>query len=102
MVILILILAALIALGVIFLFGKGAFLISGYNTSSKAEKEKLDEKKLCRFMAKFMFALSACWLVMIIGFAIGIKPVAWWGMLLFLAAAIAGFILANTGSRFKK
>lgn len=36
----------LILLGVLFLNGKGSFLIAGYNTASKAEKEKMDEKKL--------------------------------------------------------
>ena len=33
----------------IFLFmGKGAWLIAGYNTLSKEEKKKYNEKKLCR------------------------------------------------------
>jgi len=33
----------------IFLFrGKGSFLISGYNTSSKEEQEKYDKQKLCK------------------------------------------------------
>ena len=41
-----------VILGVIFLNGKGAFLIAGYNTTSKAEKQKTDEKKLCSFMGK--------------------------------------------------
>lgn len=102
MIIMLLVFAALVAMGIMFLCGKGAFLISGYNSFSKSEKEKIDEKKLCRFMSKFMFALSACWLVIIVGLAVDIKPIMWWGMLLFFAAAIAGVILANTGNRFKK
>ncbi len=33
----------------IFLFnGKGKWLIAGYNTVSKEERKKYDEKKLCR------------------------------------------------------
>ena len=40
----------LVILGILFLKGKGAFLIAGYNTASKAEKEKIDEKKLCKYM----------------------------------------------------
>ena len=47
-----------VILGVIFLNGKGAFLIAGYNTTSKAEKQKTDEKKLCSFMGKMMFILA--------------------------------------------
>ncbi|MCI5870243.1 MAG: DUF3784 domain-containing protein [Dorea sp.] len=36
----------------IFLFnGKGKWLIAGYNTATKEEKEKYDEKKLCRAMS---------------------------------------------------
>lgn len=37
-------------LSITFLMGKGSWLIAGYNTSSKEEKEKYDEKKLCRTM----------------------------------------------------
>ena len=51
-------------LGVVFLRGKGTDLISGYNTASVEEKMKTDEKKLCRFMGKLMFALAACWLAL--------------------------------------
>jgi hypothetical protein len=36
--------------GIFLLFGKGSWLIAGYNTSSKEEKEKFDEKKLCRII----------------------------------------------------
>ncbi len=41
--------ALFVILGIIFLCGKGSFLIAGYNTASKVEKEKIDEKQLCRF-----------------------------------------------------
>ena len=34
----------LVILGIVFSKGKGAFLIAGYNTASKAEKQKTDEK----------------------------------------------------------
>ena len=41
--------AVFVILGIIFLCGKGSFLIAGDNTASKVEKEKIDEKQLCRF-----------------------------------------------------
>ena len=94
--------AALVALGFVFLSGRGLSLIAGYNTSSKSEKDRLDPKKLSRFMAAFMFVLAGCWLVITVGFAVGIKPLGWFGMLLFLAAAVAGTVIANTGNRFEK
>ncbi len=50
-----------LVLGTVFAFGKGAFLIAGYNTASAEEKAKYDEKKLCRAVSKLMFALAACW-----------------------------------------
>lgn len=41
-------------LTVIFLAGKGSFLIAGYNTAGKKQKERYDEKKLCRLMGGCM------------------------------------------------
>ena len=37
-------------LSIVLLSGHGSWFISGYNTASKEEKEKYDEKKLCRTM----------------------------------------------------
>ena len=59
--------ALFLVLGLIFSRGKGAFLIAGYNTASKAEKAKYDEKALCRFMGKIMFAMAGCQGVMALG-----------------------------------
>ncbi len=51
--------AALFAVFAIILFsGKGAFLIAGYNTASRAEKAMYDEKKLCRVMGSGMGAIA--------------------------------------------
>ena len=44
------IVALFLILTIIFLSGKGGFFIAGYNTASKEEKAKYDEKKLCRVM----------------------------------------------------
>ena len=49
-----------LVLGTVLAFGKGAFLIAGYNTASAEEKAQYDEKKLCRAVSKLMFALAAC------------------------------------------
>ena len=67
----------LVILGIVFSKGKGAFLIAGYNTASKAEKQKTDEKKLCKFMGRLMFLLAACWLVLPVLFLIAPVRVAW-------------------------
>lgn len=45
-------------MGILLLTGRGSFLIAGYNTASKDEKEKYDEKKLCRSMGVLLIAIS--------------------------------------------
>ncbi len=91
-----------IVLGIVFLQGKGAFLIAGYNTSSKAEKEKYDEKALCKFMGKSMFALAACWVVSAISSVVDNIVFLWIGIGLFFIATIFMVVYANTGNRFRK
>jgi len=44
-----------VIMGVICSAGKGGFLIAGYNTADKKEKEKYDRKKLNRCFAIFYF-----------------------------------------------
>ena len=46
-------------LTVVLLMGKGSFLIAGYNTSSKEEKQEYDEKKLCRTMGVSCYSWEA-------------------------------------------
>lgn len=96
------IVAIFIILGVIFSLGKGAFLIAGYNTSSKNEKAKYDEKALCRFMGKSMFALAlgiflwglSEWLARPFLFTIG--------LIIFFGTIVFMVVYANTKNRFKK
>ena len=89
-------------LGVLFSMGKGAFLIAGYNTASKAEKEKYDEKALCRFMGKLMFGLAGCQCIMALGLFLAGMWLFWVGMAAFLAVTFGGVIYANTSGRFLK
>lgn len=91
-----------IVLGIIFLKGKGSFLISGYNTASESEKAKTDEKKLCDFMGKLMLVLAACWLVIAASAIFGTMTLYWAGLALFITAVAVGIIYANTGDRFRK
>lgn len=90
-----------IILGIVFIQGKGAFLIAGYNTSSKAEKEKYNEKALCRFMGKMMFLFAVCFLVMILSDVLDNMAFLWGGLGLFLAVVVFTLLYANTGNRFK-
>ena len=89
-------------LGVIFSRGKGAFLIAGYNTAPREEKAKYDEKALCRFMGKLMFALAGCWCPVVLGTALDLGWLLGAGITAFLAVMFGGVIYANTGNRFRK
>src|SRR5699024_516960 len=45
-------------LGITLSNGNGSFLIAGFNTKSREDKEKYDTVALCKFMGKVMFVLS--------------------------------------------
>ena len=89
-------------LGILFARGKGAWLISGYNTMSPAEKEKYDEKALCRGMSRLMYTLAAAWLLPSAGVALGSTPLVLIGTVIFVAVTVGAAILFNTGNRFRK
>ncbi|MGL5152306.1 MAG: DUF3784 domain-containing protein [Clostridium sp.] len=52
------ILIPLIIMSAMLLRGKGAFLVAGYNLSSKEEKEQYNEKKLCKVMGGGLFLIT--------------------------------------------
>ncbi|BFN04741.1 DUF3784 domain-containing protein [Clostridium tetani] len=52
-------------LSITLLLGKGSFLIAGYNTSSKEEKEQYNEKKLCRAMGVMLLSLTITTILLI-------------------------------------
>lgn len=91
-----------IILGVVFSLGKGSFLIAGYNTSSKEEKAKYDEKALCKFMGKSMFVFAFS--IFLFGLSDLIKqPIIFViGVILLLATVIFILIYVNTKNRFMK
>lgn len=89
-------------LGIVFLCGKGAMLIAGYNTSSPEERAKMDEKQLCRFMGKFCFAMAGGWLIAAVGVLLKQQSLHIGGIAVFCVVIIAGLIYANMGNRFKR
>lgn len=93
---------SLIVLGMIFFCGKGAFLIAGYNTSSREEKSHFDDKLLCRFMGKLIFLLTGCWLVIALGGIFHIIILHVIGIMLFVISIAGAAVYANTGNRFIK
>lgn len=86
--------------------GKASFLIGGYNTSSKSEKEKIDEKSLCKFMSRFLFILGLVQLITPVAYFVGIKDdlniLKYAEAIIFGVVIIVGIAYMNTGNRFKK
>ena len=93
---------AVFAVGPYIFNGKGLFLIAGYNTASKAKKEKIDEKKLCGYMGKLMFAFAGCFLILIASDILGEMWLLWLGLALFFGVGIGGVIYINTGNSLKR
>jgi len=54
----------LAVLSIILISGHGSWFISGYNTATKEEKAKYDEKKLCRTMGIGMSVIAILILTM--------------------------------------
>ena len=91
-----------LVLGILFAKGKGLRLVAGYNTMSEKEKENVNPKVLCKYMARLMFLLAACWCVLSVGMEIEKMWLFWVGFGLFLAVAMIFVIYMNTGNRLKK
>ncbi len=56
--------AVLLIIGIVLCTGHGSWLLAGYNTMKKEEREKYDEKKLCRGAGILMLIQSALCIAM--------------------------------------
>lgn len=91
-----------LVLGGVFLAGHGARLIAGYNTMPKKERERYDERALCRFMGRLMFFCAACMLLTGADSLWPGKGLRTAGMIWLVIGALGAVIYANTGNRFLK
>ncbi|HAM62365.1 MAG: hypothetical protein A2Y20_10030 [Firmicutes bacterium GWF2_51_9] len=86
-------------------FKKVTWLISGYNTSSKKEKEKYNLVKLCRMMGNFTFGLSLILFIMATVSMILPKQediVLTVGFIALAVYSVVGIAYLNTGKRVLK
>lgn len=86
-------------------YKKATWLISGYNTASREEKEKYDVEKLCRYMGNFIFTLAFIWsamTVLLIFYGEQSTLIMTIGGGVLVAAIVAGIIFLNTRNRVKK
>ena len=56
--------AVLLIMGIVLCTGHGSWLLAGYNTMKKEEKEKYDVKKLCRGTGIHMLIVTALCIAM--------------------------------------
>lgn len=86
----------LAVLSIVLLLGHGSWFISGYNTASKEEKEKYNEKKLCRTMGIGMSVIA--FLILIMGLLENILPAffAYIALGIILVDVVVIIILGNT------
>ena len=92
----------LILLGSLIKYGKAAWLISGYNTASKEEKDKYDIEALCRGVGHFLFALAGTMVIPAAGSFFRAEGAIIAGWILFVLVTVVFLIYANTGNRYKK
>ena len=83
-------------LSIVLLSGYGSWFVSGYNTASKEEKEKYNEKKLCRIMGIGMFVIAI--LILIMGVLEDVLPAffAYIALGIVLVDVVVIVILGNT------
>ena len=97
----ILIIALFILIGTMLSLGKWSFLIAGFNTMSKEEKEKYDVISLCKFMGKLMFMVAFCISLFTLSDIFMMKILFWIGTALLNVSIVFVIIYANTGNRFE-
>ena len=95
--------AALLAVvGYLVRFRRWAWLIAGYNTSSRASKGRYDLAELTRGVGNFALLLAALLMVAGFGALVGLDWVTVAAMVLLVAASLVFLIYANIGGRYLK
>lgn len=91
----------LFILGLLFWNNKALFLIAGYNTMSKNEKQKIDAPALAKFTAKIMWTLASGTLVVTYAEFKNISILHTLGVVIILGSCLFAVVYANTNNRFK-
>ena len=91
-----------LVISIIFLNGKGADMIAGFNTMSKEEQAKYDKKAMCRFVGVMTLATILPLMFMPIGIFMGMTLMSLCLALYYAMVIIGGLVYANTGGRFLK
>lgn len=94
----------MLIIGILLYGGKAGFLLAGYNTMSREEKAKWDEKRLLRFSGKCIIVLSilpiGMELLILAGLPFG--PVYGIGWTVYVLLIVWMIVYMNTKKRFRK
>jgi len=101
MIIVMFIILLFLIIGTIFIRGKGAALIAGYNTMPQDEKKKYNIDLLLKFVGKMMFALSFSMLLWIISILYDMISLFIIGAIFFISMTLFTVIYVNVGDKFK-
>ncbi|ENY99941.1 hypothetical protein HMPREF1092_03078 [Clostridium thermobutyricum] len=95
----------LIILGIVIRTGKANFLIAGYNTASKEEKEKINEKELAKSTGNLLLILGGIQFILLICRLLSLGDFKFLLVcvnILFIFVTIGGVIYMNTAKKFKR
>ncbi|KTR27976.1 DUF3784 domain-containing protein [Exiguobacterium sp. A1_3_1] len=92
----------MLVFAIVLSIGKGASLLTGYNTMSESKKETYDEVALCKFMGKIMYGISFSLLLIAFSEISGYSFLFIVGFVLLVFFIIFAGVYTNTKNRFKK
>lgn len=94
------VIGVILILGIVLFSGRGTWLIAGFNMLPRKERERYDQRALCRFMGKFLFVTAGA-VTLICASKIwpgyGFFTI---GLTILLSAVVFVLLWINTGDRF--
>jgi len=91
-----------VLLGIIFLFGKGTFLIAGYWMLNEEQKEQINTKALTKYVSFLMFAYALSVSLLFLDDLYPNNHFAFMGFTLLAITTIFGIRSAHISKRFKR
>lgn len=91
--------ALFLVMGTLFAFGKGGFLIAGWNMMSPQEKARYDGRKVFRGMSALMFSLAGCVALVLLGMILESGALIWTGELLLIPCVIFFAVRVNRAEK---
>lgn len=85
----------LLIIAVILLFGRGGFLIAGFNMLPKEKKDKVDVIRLCKFMGKVMLGVCCSVALLLVNLITGIEVLNTIALIILALSVVVTLVWAN-------